>query len=352
MKKNQSIICMHNLFIKRLKSRKKQFFGSSSIFFILFSTLNILFLFCWNFFSNIYLFSFGYNNDYYYSYNDVNIKEAEETYPIEDIAFSYDIENKIEDETIIFEAFVSPNTFLEEYGIRLTNRLFVNMKVKDKDIFSNMESMDYCIISENYRHERNSLSKNGKEYPILSTFQLEMTSAIISSLRTSNIKDMQLALFVEKTIDKDKSAQIIVKGHEEAAEKDDLISGKTLNDEYKEGYTIFQPMFYVGFLIPYLFACISMFFILSSMQTLSMKENDILYLLGMKKRNLYFLVLNERTLEMLLGFLASILIFTPILIPITKTFFYVAFINFAIQLLYVLLILIFYTLKETKRKFR
>lgn len=87
------------------------------------------------------------------------------------------------------------------------------------------------------------------------------------------------------------------------------------------------------------------------MQTISMKEKTTLHLLGMNKRSLYFLVLKERMLEMLLGFIASIAIFTPILIPFTKAFFYVVFLNFAIQLVYVLLILAFYTLKEIKRKF-
>ncbi len=342
---------MHNLFTKRLRNRKKVFFGSSSIFFILFSTLNILFLFTWNFFSQIFLYSYGYNNDNYYSINDVNINEAKEIYPEKDIAFSYDVENRVEDDVIFFQAYVSTNTFLDEYGIRLTSRLFVNMKVKHKSMFSDLENTDYCIVSENYRHDGSSLFRKGKEYPIKSTFQLEMTSAVINSLKTSNIKEMQLALFVEKTIDDEKSGQIIVNGHEDLAKKHDLISGKILNEEYKEGYTIFQPLIYIGFLIPYLFACLSMFFILSSMQTLSMKENTTLYLLGMKKRNIYFLILNERMLEMLVGFLASILIFTPILIPFTNSFFYVAFLNYAIQLVYVLLILVFYTLKEAKRKF-
>lgn len=215
---------MHNLFIKRLKSRRKLFFGSSSIFFILFSTLNILFLFCWNFFSQIFLYSYGYNNHHFYSSNDVCIKEAIKLYTENDIALSYDIENEIEDDAIIFQAFVSPNTFLEEYGIRLTSRLFVNMKVKEKVIFSNMENMDYCLVSENYGYEGNTLEKNGKKYPIQSTFQLKMTSAVISSLKTSNIKDLKLALFVEKAIDKEESAQIIVNGHEDMAKKHNLVS--------------------------------------------------------------------------------------------------------------------------------
>ncbi len=211
---------MHNLFIKRLKSRRKLFFGSSSIFFYFIFDIKHPLSFLLEFFSQIFLYSYGYNNHHFYSSNDVCIKEAIKLYTENDIALSYDIE----DDAIIFQAFVSPNTFLEEYGIRLTSRLFVNMKVKEKGIFSNMENMDYCLVSENYGYEGNTLEKNGKKYPIQSTFQLKMTSAVINSLKTSNIKDLKLALFVEKAIDKEESAQIIVNGHEDMAKKHNLVS--------------------------------------------------------------------------------------------------------------------------------
>lgn len=341
---------MHNLFIKRIKKRRKLFIRTSFIFFIMFSTLNILFVFCWNFFGQIFLYSFGYNDNHYYSQNVVSYQTVENYFPKDDIALSYDIENHVEDRDIIFSAFCTPNTFQKNYGIKLSLRLFVNIDVNDKKAIENNKNKNYCIVSDNFKNKEDSFSVNGKEFPVVTTFKLNMTSAIIDSLKSSNIDDIQLVLFVENKIDEDTSFNVILNGHEALASRFDFKSGKELNNEYKTGYTAFEPLIYIGFLIPYLFAIISMFFIVSNMQAISLKENSTLYLLGMKRKDIFSLILKERILETLLGFITSIIIFTPIFIPITKNFFYVSFINYVIQLIYVIIILAFYTLKETKRR--
>ena len=73
---------MLNLLIKKIKNNKSIFFSSSFLLFTLFATLNILFLFCWNFFSAIYLYSSGYSDSSYYSINKVDYENLEKEYNV------------------------------------------------------------------------------------------------------------------------------------------------------------------------------------------------------------------------------------------------------------------------------
>lgn len=341
---------MHNLLIKRLKKRKSLTIQSSSILFILFSTLNILFIFCWNFFSNIYVFSYGYKNTDYYSNNVFVYGDLINKFPMDNIAISYNIENEVKDNSIVFKAYCSSNTFSENYGIKISNRIFFTIDVND---INKTKSLDqYCIVSENYYKTEGNITNNDISFPIAATFKLNMTKAIKDSLKSSDITDVKSVLFVEKDIDKNTSTNVILRGNEELAKQHDLISGKELNNQYITGYSTYLPLIYVGFLIPYIAAIICMFLILSSVQTMSLKENKTLYLLGMKKHKIFSLIFKERLIETLIGFIISSLIFIPIFIIYIKEFLYVSLINYLVQLIYVIIVLFFYTIKETNKKYK
>lgn len=318
--------------------------------FTLFATLNILFLFCWNFFSAIYLYSSGYSDSSYYSINKVDYENLEKEYYREDFAYSFDIENSIIDgDTLLSSAYCDENTLYGDFGICLSSRVFV----KAKNISKKETSDSYCFVSDNFKTKETTLMKNDIVYPIQGTFQLEMTPEIRKSFKQSGINSIELALFVDKKIKPD-AVNLIVNNSEERYSMDSgsFLSGKDLNNQVVNGYSLFQPMIYVGYLIPMIASAISFLLILSSIQNKSIEELKTLRILSFRKKEILRLLFLERLFECLLGGIVSYVLFIPFFAYILKEFYAVSFIIFFLQLAYAILLLLVHSKKEVKKIYR
>lgn len=340
---------MLDLLIKKIKNNKAIVTSSCVLLFTMFATLNILFLFCWNFFGSIYLYSFGYSDTSYYSRNPVSYDVVEREYKEEDVAWSYDIENSLVDGNILFStAYCDENTLYGDFGLCLDSRVFVRMK----DVSSRETSRYYCFVSDNFKTQEKTLTKNDIAYPIAGTFHLEMTSEIKKSFRQSGIDDIELALFIDKRIIPH-SVNLIVDNAKGSYHMDtDFLSGKDLNSQVVNGYSLFQPMIYVGYLVPMIACAVSFLLILSSIQNKSLEELKTLRILSFRKKDIFRLLFLERLFECLVGAVSSYILFVPFYAIVLKEFYPVSFIILFLQLVYAVLLLLIYSRKEVKKIYK
>lgn len=274
-----------------------------------------------------------------------------EKYKEEDVAYSFDIENTIiEEDTLFSTAYCNDNTIFKDFGIQLSDRVFV--KMKDINKFENRND-GYCLVSNNFKLETQSLKKKNISYPIVGTFQLDMTSEIRKSFQQSGIKDIQLALFVDKSIPVNNVNLIIDNSKNQyIINSSSFSSGKELNDQIIDGYSLFQPMIYVGFLIPMIACAFSFLLILSSIQNKSIEELKTLRILSFKKKDIFHLLFYERLFECFIGAVFSYILFIPIYILFLKNFYACSFIVFFIQLIYSVSILFFYSKREVNNIYK
>lgn len=129
------------------------------------------------------------------------------------------------------------------------------------------------------------------------------------------------------------------------------VSGTDLNRQIQTGRTLLPNGVFIGLLLPALVEAIAFFSFLSYMQRKEREEIFALRLSGATRAQCFGVSFGRRALEALFGYLVSALCFFPWLIPLSSAAYAMFYLGQAVAILYVLLILLLRTSKETKWAF-
>lgn len=158
---DQSITCMHKLFIKRLKHYSKRSILSSVVYLFLFCALNVLFCLTYSFFSHIYLFSDGFNNDLYYTsdfYSSFLDNQNEPT--LQDACLLYGINSKSDGDSISYTGYIKSWSVENENGLFISDRVYYRLSTNQP---INLKGDCYALSSNN---SLKKVNYNGKDYPV------------------------------------------------------------------------------------------------------------------------------------------------------------------------------------------
>jgi len=275
---------------------------------------------------------------------------------------SCDIESSFKDDKIVISAYSDEKSYKNGFGIQISSRMFL----KFCGVNSTIDNSDatkpdyYCVVSDNVSDDIKNIDKEGKSYPVLYRFKLETNYAAKTIAEECGASGLTLALFIDPDVDlinyqadNNRGSSCIVRGYDSLFESSSsFYKGSELNERFTTGFSVYQPIIYSAFLIIYAVCLIAFMVIVSSIQEDSLKEISLLRILGMRKHSSFNFVFFERVMEMLIGFLLNCLLFIPIFIYITNIIPYVLLINFAIQFIYSLIIIILYTQKETNKAYK
>ena len=125
--------------------------------------------------------------------------------------------------------------------------------------------------------------------------------------------------------------------------------GSQLNQNSKNGYDVFLPLIYTGFLIPFSFCSLAFTIIISNLQKDNIRERVVFRAFGKKKKSSFNRLFLERLLERLIAFVIA---FVP--------FFFICYFAYhfsigstllysLIVFVYALIVILFKTLSEVKK---
>lgn len=347
---------MSNLLFSKLKKNKKRCLLTSLVFFIQFICLNLLIYLSWGFVNNFYLYSFGYDNANYYDFGSgVNTKILNELNP-NDYSFSYDITVSTNENSLIYSAYTDESSFLNNYGIVLSDRVFTHIKSKlsSSDVKNYSK---YCLCSSSLKGDNSSFFKNDVEYQLLDTVEVSFSKNIKSKFKQEGFDNIEVVLFIDKTIDILNDSRVcgntsmIVNSNKYLVTYGEFSKGSDLNSSYTVTYSALQVVIYIGLLLPFVFAIIAFGIIISTIQKDSIKEISIFRMFGLKKRNANHFILLERIIEMSTAFVISSLIFLVPLMFLMNEFKYLIVFIYLAEFIYSLIILEIKTRKECNKSF-
>ncbi|MFA6829798.1 MAG: hypothetical protein WCR67_03760 [Bacilli bacterium] len=281
---------MFNLFRKRIIGSGKRTIASASIFFIFFICLDILICLVCSFFWSIYIYSFGYDNNSYY-FERTNIGQEYLDLPEEDWSYSINVNAEFTSDTVFYSLYSNENSFENNFGYMLSSRVFAKFDFKETAEEENLrkEHPYYCIVSETFNPDITAITKNGKEYEIVSRQKLSISAPIKSHFSQSGIDNIVLTVFIDDEVSSQMinshttyPSFLIVANHPELG-LDESYKGSVLNEQYSEGFNTFLPLIYSAFLIPFIICMIAFCLIISAVQNASLKELSLFRVSGLKK---------------------------------------------------------------------
>ncbi len=340
--------------MKKVRYYFKDYLLQSITILILFASLSVIGLLVSDLFSSIYIYSSGYNNDFYYGeeVDDSYIKSINK----DQYSLSVDIQSSFSDHTLVYSAYSSSN-FQEGFGIMLSSRVFAKVDSSTFKVNDNSSS-SFCYVSSNYFDDSKSFIKEDKSYPIIGTFDYYLSDSAKKTLENSGADNIYLAVVIdEKTNLLDDSSfsssskSLIVRPGNQA-ESHNLIKGSELNKQYSQGYTVFLPLIYSAVLVPTCLLLLAYAFILRQMSVFQIKEIFLRRMFGSSFSSSFFSLLRERLMVIIVPFLVNIIVFLPIYsftsIHSSLTFWLLAL----CELIYVLLFELFFTHKDIKTVYK
>ncbi len=341
---------MPRLFQKRLKYYSKRCVLSSVVYFFLFCTLNILFCLTYSFFSHIYLFSDGFDNDLYYTTRLISsVKDQNESIS-NDACFLYGINSKVDGNTISYTGYIQNWSTKSENGLFISERVYyhlsTNQPISDKNGCYALSSTESA----------KQVSYNGKVYPVTGKITLTPTWNTKTILEFNGINHTDVTLIVDSSqsyseINGNSSIVFKDNGENDYSNYYDVYKGSERNKQVKDGYNIYLPLFYVCFLVPFTFCTLSFTRIIAGMQKDSRNEIAVFRAFGRKRHNSFRLVMVERLLEVLASFLVSSFFFLPVYIFAYHFSIGATLIYSTITLLYVLLVVLLKSNSEVKKAY-
>ena len=346
---------MHSIFFRRLTYNRKRTILSSTVYLGLFCALNFLFFLTSFFFSHIYLYSDGFNNDSVYStqaFQNVVPKRVQDQINKEDCSLLYDIHREFQGNKISYNGYIDKTTLKSRNGLYISDRVFYsldNFKIKD-------DALDKFAISSN--HSLETIEFEGVTYPVKGSLCVNPSWNTKKVLDANGIsEDISVTLIVDS--EKDSSGHYsgfnstIIKGYNKLLDINsanlDSRLGSQLNQNSKNGYDVFLPLIYTGFLIPFSFCSLAFTIIISNLQKDNIRERVVFRAFGKKKKSSFNRLFLERLLERLIAFVIA---FVP--------FFFICYFAYhfsigstllysLIVFVYALIVILFKTLSEVKK---
>lgn len=336
---NRHYIIMVDTFLKKEKYYRKRNLLASFVYFLLFTALSVLFLLVYGFYSHIYLYSDGFDEDCLYTTNPIgNILQGR--IPESDYSAFENNYTITDHDHIWFVSYTDISSIQNPYGFFYSDRVFFRFTSKTE---INIDK-NFCFTSEK---DIKTIRDNDIDYPVAGRLEMHYPQNIETHLKSMGYRHIDLRLIVsEKPMATDLSSYII-HGHEYLMDEiPSLIKGSELNQFNKEGYSTLLPLIYVGFLVPFSACAISFGIIISRLEEEDRKEIALWRYFGKKKRKAVLDIFLPRLLHAAVGYFACLVIFLPVHLFLFSYPFSYAALVLSIQFAYALLLVFFQTWRE------
>ncbi len=337
---------MPNLFLRRILSHRKRALLSSAIYCALFCALNFLFCLVYSFFSHIYLYSDGFDNDSYYSTQQVSNTEGR--LDLTDASLLYGLQSEYQGEFISYTGFISVDSLDSDNGLFRSSRVFYRIDniefpsgIKDKFAISSDSSQRTVVFDQT-------------TYPVVGTRKISPTYNTKKRLDANGFGETKITLVVDSSKDYCKTDgfySTIIKGNDELRKGDtmDFQKGSERNKRSEQGYQLFLPLIYVGFLVPFSACAFSFTAIIARLQKDITDEFTLYRVLGKKRLSSLNWLLGERRMERLIGFFITFVPFLFVYLFAYRFSFLSCLLYSLVELLYACLVIFLKSSRERKK---
>ena len=338
---------MPNLIFKRLKYYKKRSLLSSFVYCCLFCALNLLLCLSYSFFSHIYLFSDGFDNDCYYHANTLSEMILDQINK-KDCSLIYGLESKVQGTTIYYTGYITPESIgNNNNGLFISERAFFKLD----DFKKKGDASDKFAYST---LDINEVTLGDTDYDVLGSLRMTPSWNTANVRKANGFSKAAITLVLDSSkeyLDTIGDGSSIIRGYDNLFADDSFSfpKGSKRNQQVSLAYGSFLPMIYAALLIPFIACAISFTMIISGRQRESTNECAMFRIWGKKLHSSVGLTFGERRLEMIPAFLLCTICFSFAYWFSFRLSFTYILIYSGVELIYAVLIVLFRTISERKK---
>ena len=335
------------MFLKRLKAYRFQYLTRISLFFVSFLILLLYSSVCFSFYESIFLYSAGYQDDY--AYATTLYSTDVENIPADKLFYAFDIRSDFEKETAEITGFCSTN-IMESKGFFLYGRAFVTYEKDDFHLKSQSLPDSYCLTTH---PDKENIAFEGKSYPVYGNFSIRLSQAMQNNYSLAGVKTVYLNLIIDPSVtpDQTKNCFMICSDPSLVKKESYFYSGKELNQQYRDGYTLYLPLIYILFLLPLSVYLIALMGSLRQVCSFELREGFLFRCVGLSRSKQFGSLFMDRFLSLLIAFALSLL-FIPFVNLVNPDFYRLAFSMVLLNFAHIFFGLLFLTIHDLSRVYQ
>lgn len=335
------------MFFKRLKAYRFQYIVRTLLFFASFLILLLYSSVCFSFYQSVFLYSGGYQDGY--AYADTLYADDIEALPEDRLYYAFGIRPEYKGDTMEITGYCSGN-ILESKGFFLYPRAFVSYDRSDFRLSADTLPEKYCLTTE---EGADTVLFEGNEYPVAGTFSISLSQAVENNYSLLGVRRVRLNLVVDPSVSPEQTQNcfMICSDSSLVGGRTYFASGRELNRQYREGYSLYLPLIYLLFLIPLSVYLIALTSSLRQVCSFEMRESFLLRCTGLSEGRQFRSLFGGRLLSLVLTFVCSLL-FLPLAGLPNRDFYRLAFPMLAVNFLLLFFGILFLTLQDLNRVYK